>query len=213
MEWYFGGGMDELVVPKGQEMSDRLPSPDSWLQWGMSASESYGTPNKYFVAGTKPVREEFNFNGKSFCGEVGVEIRGGEQSSGSSVCSGSLDPLFHRTTFVRDQPDYQLDDLAEIDQTDDIFLSSLLEEELFDTENIHGSFCFSPRSRYTMTPSDDLSTDMIIDSQSISSDLHGVGSLRYPKTLAFSPPLDWEKEDVSASHYFLATWGKRFAHQ
>jgi hypothetical protein len=42
MDWYFGSGIDDLVVPKYQELSDRLPSsPDSWSKWGIREPESF----------------------------------------------------------------------------------------------------------------------------------------------------------------------------
>jgi hypothetical protein len=42
MDWYFGSGIDDLLVPKYQELSDRLPSsPDSWSKWGIREPESF----------------------------------------------------------------------------------------------------------------------------------------------------------------------------
>lgn len=212
MDWYFGNATaDELVVPKEQDLSDRLPSPDSWLQWGRSPSESFGSQNKYFVTETKPTREELNLDGMSLCDEVGMELYNQEleQSSGSSICGGLSGRSPHKTRRSHDRPDYQLDDLAEMDQMDDIFLSSLLEEEVPGMENFRGSFCSSSRPHCAMTPADNLLSDMILDSQSISGDLQGTGSSKYLKTHDFSPPVDWENGGVSDSHFIPCNMGQK----
>ncbi|XAR54481.1 hypothetical protein NMG60_11029626 [Bertholletia excelsa] len=54
MEWY----LDDLVVPRDQELLllDRLPSPNGWSRWGVSASESLG-PTNYYKGEQSPCKE------------------------------------------------------------------------------------------------------------------------------------------------------------
>jgi hypothetical protein len=124
MDWYFGSGIDELVVPKDQELSDRLPSPDSWSKWGTSASESFRSPYKCFVMDGNFTQQELNLNGESLCNgvELDTSMRDKDQSSGSSVCEGLSEECFHWRTLSRDRPDCHLNDLAGFEQMNDIFL-------------------------------------------------------------------------------------------
>ncbi|KAM4072552.1 hypothetical protein ACB094_11G146000 [Castanea mollissima] len=183
MEWYLGSGFDDLAVPKDQELPDRLPSPESWSKWGISASESFRSPYKCFDMDENSTQQEVNFNGEK------------DQSCGSSMCEGLSEECFNWRTHSRDQPDCQLNDFAGFEQMNDIFLSSLL-EDLPETENLDESFYFSPESDYGMMAIDNL------DSQSISSDAENVmGSSKYLKRHAFSPPMGWDNGDVTAVQF------------
>lgn len=50
-----------------------------------------------------------------------------------------------------------------------------------------------------MMESDNLPSDMTLDSQSFTSSVHSVGSSRYLQTHAFSPSVGFEKGDITAS--------------
>ncbi|XP_027341963.1 protein LNK3-like isoform X2 [Abrus precatorius] len=39
MDWYYGSGVNDYLVPKDQDLLDRHPSPDCWSNWGISATE------------------------------------------------------------------------------------------------------------------------------------------------------------------------------
>lgn len=98
MEWFVQSENDDLIVPKDQELSDRLPSPESWLQWGLNTPQNNCLPNKYYVKKSNSISEEMSFNRESLSDGVDMEF---------SVNGGQ---------------DYQLDCLAGFDPTDDIFL-------------------------------------------------------------------------------------------
>ncbi|KAJ0045650.1 hypothetical protein Pint_05617 [Pistacia integerrima] len=126
MEWYPGTAMDDLVVPKDQDLSDTLPSsPEIWSKWGTYSPESSLSPNNFFNNDMNVTEEEFNFNG--FCNEVemDVSVQDKDHYSGSSVCGGSLEESLQRTSLSCSRPDYELDPLAGIEQLDDIFLYSV----------------------------------------------------------------------------------------
>ncbi|KAF8403670.1 hypothetical protein HHK36_011774 [Tetracentron sinense] len=149
-DWYLGSDDDDFIVPKDQEPSYRFPSPDHWLQWEITAEESFGLPNTDCVRKTNLTKEELNFNEKILHDQV--DCSGGNPEA--SLCI---------TTLLDDRLDYQLDDLARMDQMDDIFLSSLLEEDLPD-----------PESQYSMMWLDNLPADMIVDSWDVLRDLSGM---------------------------------------
>uniref|UniRef100_A0A0R0KCM3 Protein LNK3 n=1 Tax=Glycine max TaxID=3847 RepID=A0A0R0KCM3_SOYBN len=39
MDWYYGNGVNDYLVPRDQDLLDRHPSPDYWSNWGISATE------------------------------------------------------------------------------------------------------------------------------------------------------------------------------
>lgn len=200
MEWYSGSGIDDFVVPEDREVYDRLPSPESWSKWCADASESHEFSNKRFLMDSKLTGEELKFNGEILSKEVESFYNGKDQSSGSSISGRLSEESLPQTALSCDQPDYQLDDLSEIEQLDEFFLSSFL-EDLPRNENLNGSFCFSAEAECGMASADNRFTDTMSDLQSISNDAHGMGSSKYLKTHAFSPSLSWEEGEVAASHF------------
>ncbi|KAJ6934476.1 protein LNK3 isoform X1 [Populus alba x Populus x berolinensis] len=199
MEWYSEDCIDDFEVPKDQEVYDRLPSPESWSKWCTDASESHEFSNQSLPMDSKLTEEELKFNGEILSNEVESFYNGEDQSSGSRTGRGFSEDSFPQNALSCDQSDYQLDDLAGIDQLDEIFFSLL--EDQPTNENLHGSFCFSPEAECAMTSADNRLTDKILDLQSILNDARGMGSSKYLKTHAFSPSASWKKDEVAASHF------------
>ncbi|XP_057976316.1 protein LNK4-like [Malania oleifera] len=195
MDLYFGTGVNDFLVPRDSELFDRLPSPEDWLRWGGTESESFGSMNNMTV-------DEPSCKGRNLCNDVDAEIPGTKVENYSvpsrpgTLSEGSL----QQNTFSHDLLEYQLNDLAEIDHVDDIFLSSFLDEGLPAMENLHGSFGFSPGYQYSPTATDDPSINTVSDSQSVSSNLYGLGGSKYLKADDFSISLGKEKEECSPSH-------------
>ncbi|XP_061997077.1 protein LNK3-like isoform X1 [Rosa rugosa] len=198
MDWYFGNGIDDLVVPNDGG-SDRLPSPDSWSKWGISASECF--PNKCFSMYSQFNKELNISSGKGLFdeGEMGTSANDRDLSSSSSVCEGLSEDSLQKTSLSYNRAYNQLEDLAGLQQMDDIFLSSLL-DDLPGAENVHKSFYFRSDSS-GMLASDSISTSMNLESQSISSSVHSAGSSKYLKTHAFSPELGSEKGHTTTSQF------------
>ncbi|KAL9386419.1 hypothetical protein Peur_019543 [Populus x canadensis] len=199
MEWYSEDCIDDFEVPKDQEVYDRLPSPESWSKWCTDASESHEFSNQSLPMDSKLTEEELKFNGEILSNEVESFYNGEDQSSGSRTSRGFSEDSFPQNALSCDQSDYQLDDLAGIEQLDEIFFSLL--EDQPTNENLHGSFCFSPEAECAMISADNRLTDKILDLQSILNDARGMGSSKYLKTHAFSPSASWEKDEVAASHF------------
>ncbi|XVF24511.1 hypothetical protein REPUB_Repub13aG0134300 [Reevesia pubescens] len=200
MDWYFDSCMEDLVVPKDQELADRLPSPESWSKWGLIAPGNFESSNKCFVTYANLTHDKLKFNGK-LCNDTefksSADVK--DPSSCSSICGGLSEESLNQASLSHSQRDYQLDDFARFEQMDDIFLSSLL-EDLPSSEDLHKSFCFSPEYQCGRMPADYLLTDVSLGSQSISNNEHGMGSAKYLKTHAFSPSLNLEKE-IPALHF------------
>ncbi|KAJ4720418.1 protein LNK3-like isoform X1 [Melia azedarach] len=203
MEWYSGSVVDDLVVPRGQELADGVPSSPEFevlSKWGTYTPDNFVSPNKYFSLDTNTMEEEFNFNG--FCNEDNIEssIQDRSHSSRSSICAGSSEESQQRTAVSSERTDYQLDHFAGIEQLDDIFLNSLM-EDMPSTEDLHESFCFAPESQYGVLLANNLTTDLSLDSQRNSSDKHITGSSKYLKTHAFSPSVVCKHREVVASPF------------
>ncbi|XP_021993904.1 protein LNK3 isoform X3 [Helianthus annuus] len=64
MEWYYGTGEEDLVVPKDYEKAQTIPSQESLLQWGMT-SFGNSNPKKYFDSNINMTHEELYNNGGS----------------------------------------------------------------------------------------------------------------------------------------------------
>ncbi|KAI4332944.1 hypothetical protein L6164_017810 [Bauhinia variegata] len=145
MDWYYENDMNDLLVPKDQDLSDRLPSPDSWSKWGLSATEGFDLPKSFWMMDTSPREVDFNFNDESFNSEIEIESSRDDkdQSSSSSLYGGLPEQSFHLTALSGNQPNYQLQDLSRFEQMDHIFMNSLL-DDLPDVENLNRSLCSSP---------------------------------------------------------------------
>lgn len=112
MDWYYGSDINDSLVPKDEDLLDRLPSPDSWSNWGISAPKGFNSP------------EMFNTNKESYNNkfERGYSLHDNDQSPSSILCRGLPEQSFQETAFSCDQPKFQLQDLARFEQMDDSFL-------------------------------------------------------------------------------------------
>ncbi|KAF7836222.1 protein LNK3-like isoform X1 [Senna tora] len=153
MDWYYGSGISDHLVPRDEDVWDRLPSPDSWSKWGISAPEGFNLPKRFSIMDTNPREVEFNFDDESFNNEIELEssLHEKDQSSSSSVCGGLLEQSFQQAALSCDQPNYQLQDLSRFEHMDDIFLDSML-EALPNVENLNKALCFSPKPQFNNTP-------------------------------------------------------------
>ncbi|KAK6228580.1 hypothetical protein SCA6_000920 [Theobroma cacao] len=159
MDWCFGNGIEDLVVPMDQELADRLPSPESWSKWGYYAPGNFESSNKCFVVDENLTCEELKFNGRFCYGtEFETSADAKDPSSFPSVCGGLSEESLNQAPLSYPQPDYELDDFGRFQQMDDIFLSSLL-EDLLGSEDLQKSVCFSPEDQCGRVPADYLLTD------------------------------------------------------
>ncbi|XP_056168828.1 protein LNK4 isoform X2 [Syzygium oleosum] len=184
MDWYYGNGTNVLVVPKEQEFSDRLPSPNSWHHWGTYSCPTFGSPNKFLVTGDK----EIKLNMMS-CSEAEMQLspRNRHHSSASSTCEGLSSGPFHRNVLSVDMPDCQID-LAKADQTDDIFLNSLFVDSP-GNETLDRAYCWCPSCNHGMLPADD-SCLKVMDSRSISRNSSPSMSFEIDQGVTM-PQFDW----------------------
>jgi hypothetical protein len=127
MDWYYGCGTNDFVVPSDQDLMAQNHSPENWSKWGISAPESYNSPKSFMTMDSNTTEVEFNFNGKSFSNGVKFESSSydKDQSSSSSLTEQSFQqtPLSRHQNQQQQQQNYQLQELSSsFEQTDDIFL-------------------------------------------------------------------------------------------
>ncbi|XP_010670531.2 protein LNK4 isoform X1 [Beta vulgaris subsp. vulgaris] len=170
-DWYFGHDEGDFVVLKDQEYFDRLPSPDSWMQWetcGIGGNSGWeNTFDSGNIANVKP--QQRMLFGRP--GNKEVNQADGEHSHDSSEFGGSSEnsQSFLRNSAASARPDYYFNDLTGTDPEDDMFLyrSSLLQDDVLPLQSL-----------YIDMPSDSDSMNKMMDFQSDSCDTDGVGSLK-----------------------------------
>ncbi|CAL5196391.1 unnamed protein product [Lathyrus oleraceus] len=157
MDWYYGCGTNDFVVPGDQDLLATHPSPENWSKWGINAPEGYNSPKNFMSMDSNTTDAEFNFDGESFSNRVKFESSSYDkaQSSSSSVCEGLTDQSFQQSSVShhhRRQTNYQLQELSSsFEQTDDIFLDSIL-EDFPCAENLNKSFYFYPENQCSNSP-------------------------------------------------------------
>ncbi|KAL3829824.1 hypothetical protein ACJIZ3_018626 [Penstemon smallii] len=117
MDWYFGNAIEDLTVPKDEEMFDGLSSTESWSPWGKIVG-NFNSSKKSTSAGA----EELQYSGTTFCSEV-------EQLSAPNVCQGAR-RVPRESAYPHGKSDLQVDDYSRFDEADDIFLHSIYESEI-----------------------------------------------------------------------------------
>lgn len=188
MDWYLGCANDDFVVPSNQEELDMFPSPNDWSQWELSSSEAFEPKAKYLITQTTGV----NSNGKIQT-KVSLDLFEHEQhkdSINSNLLQEFKDSLANQETSSCDVSDYLLDDLDMTDQTDDVYLNSSHD---IGSDTPRGEYNFY-RSEFEnddcgALPSNTFFENTIMKSECDPSHLFGIGSSKYLKTHAFSPPV------------------------
>ncbi|KAI3740591.1 hypothetical protein L2E82_31059 [Cichorium intybus] len=191
MEWYFGNEVEDLVVPKDYEQQEMISSAESWSQWGMTAFGGSSFPKKNI----NMTREELTFNGgKNFYTSIDMADSDNERqkSNSSSMSQG----LYNNggSLLWNNQADYEqfTEEEARINHMDDIFFSSLLEED--PTKD-------STETNDHMMLDNDVSMfeGEMVNSHNFGSNGQSIGSSKYLKTHAFSPSTDWGNGEVSTT--------------
>lgn len=118
MDWYYGNGVNDYLVPNDQDLLDRHPSPDYWSNWGISSTEGFNSPKKNFIMDF--FEERFNN-----ITELEPSLHDKDQSTSSSVCGGFPEQSFQQAALSCDQPNYQLQDLPRFEPMNYTFLYKL----------------------------------------------------------------------------------------
>ncbi|PNX97647.1 hypothetical protein L195_g020880 [Trifolium pratense] len=150
MDWYYGCGTNDFVVPSDQDLLAQNHSPENWSKWGISAPEGYNSPKSFMTMDSNTTEANFNFNGKSFSNNA-VKFESSSYDKDQSSSSSLTEQSFQQTRLSRhqhhQQQNYQLQELSSsFEQTDDIFLDSILEDYPC-AENLNKSFYFYPENQ------------------------------------------------------------------
>nr|GEV95338.1 reverse transcriptase domain-containing protein [Tanacetum cinerariifolium] len=196
MEWYFSNAVEDLVVPKDYEQQEMITSPESWSQMGMNGFGGSSFPKKNFNSNVNMTREELTFNGgKNFYTSINMTDSNNEVSKSNN--SSMSQELYSNggSLLWNDQADFQqfTDEEARINHMDDVFFSSLLEEEdpTKDSTETHGNAYLDNNAS--------IFEDEMVNSHNIGSRGQSIGSSKYLKTHAFSPSTDWVNREASTT--------------
>ncbi|KAF7824763.1 protein LNK3 [Senna tora] len=149
MDLYYGSDIELSFVPKDQDLLDRLPSPESWSNWGISAPEALNPPEMFLIMNTNPKEIEESCCNKN---EVGIGYSSLHDDKDQSTSSISVQSFHQKTAFSCDLlPNFQLQDLSTFEHIDDSFLDFVL-EDLPCVENVKKSYFFYPDIQSSLTP-------------------------------------------------------------
>ncbi|CAO2816117.1 unnamed protein product [Amaranthus hypochondriacus] len=146
-EWYYGHDGGDLLVREDEAYFDRLPSPDTWLQW-----ETCGTADNSGWSNSYKTQQRPLFSRPS---------SEDSQSLGNSTAAAE-DSRSLRNSAAGVRADYYFNELTGPDSADDLFLSSLLHDEVLPLQSL-----------YIAVPSDSDSTHKMMDFPSMSCDTNG----------------------------------------
>ncbi|KAD3336795.1 hypothetical protein R6Q59_028156 [Mikania micrantha] len=187
MEWYFG---NDLVVPKDYEQAEMISSPEleSWSQWGMTGFGS-SFSRKSFDSNVNMTHEELTFNGgKDFYTSIDMADSNNEKSKSNN--SSMSQELYNNggSLLWNDEADFQqfAEEEARINHMDDIFFSSLLEED--------------PTKPHDKTVLGNTANIIEGEMVNLARDEHSIGSSKYVKTRAFLPSTNWANGEVSTTY-------------
>lgn len=195
MEWYFSNAVEDLVVPKDYEQQEMITSPESWSQMGMNGFGGSSFPKKNFNSNVNMTREELSFNGgKNFYTSINMADSNNEVSKSNN--SSMSQELYSNggSLLWNDQADFQqfTEEEARINHMDDIFFSSLLEED--PTQDSTES-----RGNAYLDNNASIFEGEMVNSLNIGSRGQSIGSSKYLKTHAFSPSTDWVNREASTT--------------
>lgn len=179
MEMYFGndyGG--DSVVPREQEPIDRLPSPNSWSQWGVSESQNPMFPAKGFGY-TNSTKQEPYFDEGSHYEDYLVE----NNSSSSSLYQGFSKGSYEQATNT---------------QMDDIFLDSFLEEDSTSKDNHFGQYDLISEQQHGLLAENNL--DDMIEELDNESRYYGAESSDTSGRFTFQPSIGQREEEADCHH-------------
>ncbi|KAK9682766.1 hypothetical protein RND81_10G095000 [Saponaria officinalis] len=208
MEFYFGQEAGELVVPKTQDYFDRLPSPDSWSQWGTCES---GWPNDFDAGKISSLPVEKSQQ-QSLFGSTGTKEKNQlvdevEHSYDSTSFRGSSeDSRLRNSAASGGRPDFFFNNLVGSDAMDDIFMNSLLEDDVSVSAQKHGQFSLSPQYQNSMISSESDSANKALGCRSVPRDAEGARSMNCFGTPPCSPEDDSDDRHASFSDPFYGDY-------
>ncbi|OVA02003.1 hypothetical protein BVC80_1467g6 [Macleaya cordata] len=118
-------------------------------------------------------------------------------------CTENSEVSLHGTELLGDWPDYQFHERSEMNWEDEVFMSSFPKDDQPSIKVPYRSIGMYPDTECSSRPFDNLLTDMIVDSQSISTDQSDLGSSKYTEH-DFPPSMDWNKWDET-SHFMFSS--------
>lgn len=156
MEWHLRGNSDDFIVPdclnmyEDTHIEDVAPSRDAWSQRRVSQTKDMGLLNEYYVMSDFPSVEEMDFS-QLPCGQLS---RIPHEYQGASICGQpSLTDCSASDSKPSVSSQFDLDMENEMEDMDDIFSNSFLEDEQM-----------FPDSMYRPLPFEDLLSAVDADS-------------------------------------------------
>ncbi|XP_015063200.1 protein LNK3-like [Solanum pennellii] len=190
MEWFSRVDDGDVVVP--ESLDGFSPSSDSWSQWDSTPFGNFKSEMKRNNIRSYAGAEDCKVIGNGLSNDVDMKNFGiHEEPFDNAANQASYCDMDQWSSYPPpEQLEFHLDNLTSIDQLDDVFLSSLLEENC--PTGMDASDESSTDSRCSMQLDDDQVRDMTSKACA--------GTAKYFSAHAFTSPVDWEGQEVSNSY-------------
>ncbi|MCE0481596.1 hypothetical protein HAX54_039456 [Datura stramonium] len=198
MEWFSRVDDGDLVVPRG--LDGFSPSSDSWSQWDSTPFGNFKTEMKRNNIRSYVGAEDCKVTGNDLSNDVDMKDFGiHEEPFDNAASQASYCDMDQWSSYPPEQLEFHLDNLASIDQLDDVFLSSLIEDCPTGMDASEETFALSTDSRCSMLLDDDQARDEHSNLEHMTSN-SCAGTAKYFSAHAFTSPVDWESQEVNNSY-------------
>lgn len=189
MEWFSRVDDGDVVVPKS--FDGFSPSSDSWSQWDSTPFGNFKSEMKRNNIRSYVGAEDCKVIGNGLSNDVDMKNFGiHEEPFDDAANQASYCDMDQWSSYPPEQLEFHLDNFTSIDQLDDVFLSSLLDEDC--PTGMDASDESSTDSRCSMLLDDDQVRDMTSNACA--------GTAKYFSAHAFTSPVDWEGQEVNNSY-------------
>ncbi|KAL3349309.1 hypothetical protein AABB24_022442 [Solanum stoloniferum] len=189
MEWFSRIDDGDVVVPKS--LDGFSSSSDSWSQWDSTPFGNFKSEMKRNNIRSYVGAEDCKVIGNGLSNDVDMKNFGiHEEPFDNAANQASYCDMDQWSSYPPEQQEFHLDNFTSIDQLDDVFLSSLLDEDC--PTGMDASDESSTDSRCSMLLDDDQVRDMTSNACA--------GTAKYFSAPAFTSPVDWEGQEVNNSY-------------
>ncbi|PHT40990.1 Cilia- and flagella-associated protein 20 [Capsicum baccatum] len=195
MDWFSRADDGYLVVPRG--FDGFSPSSDSWSKWDSTPFGNFKSGMKRNNMRSYVGAEDCEVTGNGLSSDVDMEKFGiDEEPFDNAASQASYCNMDQWSSYPPEQLEFHLDNLASIDQLDDVFLSSLLADGPTGMDAADETSDLSTDSPHSMLMDDDQAGNEDSNSEHMTTN-SCAGTAKYFSAHAFTSPVDWRSREVN----------------
>ncbi|KAM3282599.1 protein LNK4 [Capsicum chacoense] len=195
MDWFSRVDDGYLVVPRG--FDGFSPSSDSWSKWDSTPFGNFKSGMKRNNMRSYVGAEDCEVTGNGLSSDVDMKKFGiDEEPFDNAASQASYCNMDQWSSYPPEQLEFHLDNLASIDQLDDVFLSSLLADGPTGMDAADETSDLSTDSSRSMLMDDDQAGNEDSNSEHMTSN-SCAGTAKYFSAHGFTSPVDWRSREVN----------------